>query len=975
MTVVERGEAVRIVGVGASAGGLEALETFFENMPAHDGIAFVVVQHLSPDYKSLMGEILSKHTEMEIHQAEDGTAVQAGSIYLIPRRKNLTCYQRRIFLTDQERGLNLPIDIFFRSLAEDQGERAVGIVLSGTGSDGTRGIRAIKEAGGMVMVQSEESAKFDGMPKSAISTGIVDYILPPQKMPDELVNYTRGNVRIAGTGEQPAESERSSLSKIFLLIRRRAGVDLSHYKESTIIRRVERRMGIKQIDNLGDYVELLQTSPEEVTTLFKEILIGVTKFFRDPEAFEYLKDQVLPEVLSRKEEGEQIRLWVAGCSTGEEAYSLAILLEEFAEERGIKNEIKVFATDIDKSALEHASSGIYPESIAADAASDRLAKYFVRNGDAYQINRTIREMVVFAYHNVFKDPPFRKIDLISCRNLLIYLQTPLQQQVLNNFQFSLTEGGFLFLGTSETAGEQARYFESVDAKWKILRFKGGKPGGESGFSAPDLSWKANRELRSVEERNFRQGSNSDDVRGVFEPAYEKLMEAYMPPGAIIDENRQVLHLFGETQAYLTLPSGRTDLHILKMARKELSIPLGSALELALRERRQVILEPVSLSEGEQEPAVVQLSVTPVRDRRGALYFGVLFDAPDRGTGPSEAPRLQIEESVRRRVEDLESELQSTKENLQATIEELETSNEELQATNEELLSSNEELQSTNEELQSVNEELITVNAEYQKKIEELSELNDDMDNLFGATNIGTIFLDDKLRIRKFTPPAAQQISVIESDIGRKITDLSNRLDYEQLEEAIRRVMETGTTAESETRNEAGEWFLVKIMPYTSNGSEFEGSVVSLIDITRRKRAELALTRQRDLLMRVVEANPTGITMVNAKGELTFTNRRGTEILGLQEEEGSERTYNDPRFRITDLEGKPIPDEDLPFWRILETGEGITDYRHKIERHDGTVTIKIEGSPIYGENGEIEGAVFNLTEIAEEKMEQHAESAE
>lgn len=959
-----------IVGIGASAGGLEALESFFKKMPSSERLAFVVVQHLSPDYKSLMGELLMKHTKMKILQATDGVEIRPGTIYLIPRKKNMTCYQGRLFLTEQEHGLNLPIDIFFRSLAEDRAENAIGVVLSGTGSDGTRGIRAIKEEGGMVMVQSEESAKFDGMPKSAIATGIVDYVLPPEQMPEELLRYASGGVRIVEQGEEPADSERSALSKILLLIKQKTGVDLSRYKENTIIRRVERRMGINQLDDLRGYLRLLEGDPEEVSTLFKEILIGVTKFFRDPEAFESLKEKVFPGILEEKGRDEPVRVWVAGCSTGEEAYAMAILLSEYAESTGTQREVKVFATDIDKNALEHASFGIYPESIAADASPELLAKYFVRKGEKYQIVQSIREMVVFAYHNVFKDPPFRKIDLISCRNLLIYLQQPLQKQVLNNFQFSLTERGFLFLGSSETVGDQSRYFETLDAKWKILRFKGDSSSRDTSFGAPDLSWRrsSDEEILQRERATTSVQATGTEVRGVYEPIYENILGRYMPPSAIVDELRQLVHVFGDLGSLLRLPVGPMDLNILKMAPRELAIPLGAALEQAEKERREVTLEPITFTSDEADAEqLVQLFVRPLRDRRNRLHFAVVFDTPGRSKLYSgEVTRLEIDESVQQRVENLEGELQATKESLQATIEELETSNEELQATNEELLSSNEELQSTNEELQSVNEELITVNAEYQKKIEELSELNADMDNLYASTSIGTIFLDHELRIRKFTPPVAGQMNIISRDVGRPLTDLSHRLDYEALPGDIREVMRTGKTREVETRNNEGDWYLIKIMPYASESQEMEGSVISLIDITRRKRAELALQRERDLLMRVLNANPSGITMVNADGTITYVNKRAEELLGLTQEELTNLTYNDKEFQIEDLEGNSIPDTELPFQIILSTGAPISDYYHRIRRGENLVTLRIQGSPIYGEDQEIEGAVFNLSEVKREE---------
>ena len=948
--------AFTTVGIGASAGGLEALESFFGAMPATNRFAFVVVQHLSPDYKSLMAELLSKHTTIPIHQAEDGVEVEAGNIYLIPRKKNMTMFRGKLFLTAQEQGLNLPIDIFLQSLAEDQGERAVAVILSGTGSDGTRGVRAIKESGGIVMVQDEESARFDGMPRSAISTGIVDYVLPPNQMPRELENYVTGAVTLQSDGPRDLGSG-SALSKIFLLIKRKTGVDLSFYKESTITRRIERRMGINQIDTLRLYVDYMELNPNEILTLFKEILIGVTRFFRDSEAFELIKSRVIPEIVNQKESSAPIRVWVAGCSTGEEAYGLAILFAEYLQENHLTNEVKIFATDIDKHAIDVASMGIYPESIAADAPLSRLQKYFVKKGESYQIVPSIREMVIFAYHNIFKDPPFRRVDLISCRNLLIYLQPVLQKKVLSNFHFSLNEHGFLFLGTSETVAEFSRYFKSIDPRWKVFRCVGGAA-RPSMAASPSSESRFRQEIRLPELQRLDQTDRRDRIDHI----YGNLVEQFLPPCVLVDENHAVRHVFGEVSPFLKLPPGRLDPSVLKMARRDLSIPLGSALQKSIRDRQEVVIDGIIVRD-QSEPFVVRLTVKPVGNDAESSYHAILFQKHEGESADRVVQEhFDLEQSVRNRITDLETELQQSRENLQATIEELETSNEELQATNEELLSSNEELQSTNEELQSVNEELITVNSEYQKKIEELSELNDDMDNLLATTDIGTVFLDTELRIRKFTPAATRHINMIKGDIGRPFTDLAHNLNYPNLGADIRSVLQSLTAQTTEIQNGSGVWLQLKLIPYRTDANRVGGIVITLIEIHDRKSAELALVRQHDLLMSILESNPSGITMVDRNGLIVYANRKAERLLGLQKDALSRMRYDASEFNITDGDGNPVPSAELPFQRILRSREPVRDYCHWIERSDGRrIRLQISGNAILDEDNQVEGAVFNIEE--------------
>ncbi len=947
---------VHIVGIGASAGGLEAIEAFFDALPEGTDLAFVVIQHLSPDYKSLMGDLLRKHTNMPIREAEDGMPVEPASIYLIPRRMNMTIFGGKLFLSRQKEGLNLPIDIFFEALAEDQGERAVGVVLSGTGSDGTRGIRAIKESGGIVMVQDADTAKFNGMPNSAIATGIVDFILPPDRIAGELVSYAAGSVALSEDITAAEHGATDYLSKIFLLVKRRTGVDLSLYKESTIIRRVERRMGINRIDELSQYVHFLEDTPQEVTILFKEILIGVTKFFRDAEAFEVLADKGIPEIFENKGPAEPVRVWVPGCSTGEEAYTLAILLSEYAELQGHTNEIKVFATDIDTDAIEFASAGAYPESIVADMSTQRLSKFFSRKEDSYHVSQPLREMVIFAYHNVFKDPPFRRIDLVACRNLLIYLQPVLQKRVIGNFQFSLNQGGFLFLGTSESLGELSTSFETVDVRWKLFRHKQEERSRRLHFPENALELRTNRATPETRQERVSK------VRRPFDLTFERLVEVTLAPCVIVNDAWEVLHVFGDVGDYFQVPTGRMDFTVSRMVRRDLALPLTTALQNSISRSEEITYSGLRVQR-EHDTFNARITVTPVIDGAGNAVYAILLRREEPDDGERHVTYLNLDESVRTRMSALESELQFTKENLQATIEELETSNEELQATNEELLSSNEELQSTNEELQSVNEELITVNAEYQKKIEELSELNDDMNNLLASTDIGTVFLDGELIIRKFTPAVTRQINLIESDIGRPFTDISNNLRYDSLTEDLLEVLKRCEPMEIEVQSTLDRWYLVKIHPYRSDSGCTDGVVLTLVDITDRKSAQGDAARQHDLTMRILEANPTAITMVDRSGRIVFANRRGEEILGLRRSELEGKAYDAPEFRITDVEGKPISPEDLPFGRILESGARITEYFHRIETGDGVVrTLSINGSPMFDADGRVEGAVFNFREV-------------
>jgi two-component system CheB/CheR fusion protein len=879
-----------IVGIGASAGGLDALERFFSEAPSDSGLAFVVIQHLSPDYKSLMADLLGKRTDMPVHVAEDGMAVEPNHVYLIPPKQSLTIFHQKLYLTDRESGLlYLPIDIFFQSLADDLGEKAIGVILSGTGSDGTRGIRAIKEKGGLVIVQDEQSAKFDGMPRSAVATNLVDYILPPEKMVREALTYIQHPYLISDPAVKRVIShDDDSLSKIFALLRSNSGVDFTYYKQSTMVRRIERRMSIKQIEKLSDYLYLLHQTPSEANTLYREFLIGVTRFFRDAEAFEELRTKVIPAIFENKNRGEAIRVWVAGCSTGEEAYSIAILLTEFMETTGRHMDVKVFATDLDKNALEFAGKGIYPESIAADISPENLQNYFIKSGESYTVTRRVREMVIFAKQNIINDPPFSKVDLISCRNLLIYLQPVLQKKVISAFQFALNPDGYMFLGTSETIGDSDDYFECKHSKWKIFQYKGG--------FRPTLD--DNRLLRtplSMQPTITRRFATTthNDWRSV-ENIQRGMIDAFLPPTAVVDEDLNLIYVSGDMDAYLRVPPGGLFTpNILKQAREGLSVPLSTAIHKVLKDQQEVFYKNIHFGE-EGAARFIDLKAKPYTEPASHQKMVLLQFTPVVQLPLTQEPveSFDINTSAQQRIQDLEHELQYTRESLQATVEELETSNEELQATNEELFAANEELQSTNEELHSVNEELITVNAEYHAKIQELTKLNEDINNLLSSTDVGTIFLDRELRIRLFTPTAQQEIHLLDQDVGRPISFVTHNIVDCDLVYESQQVLKTLASREMEVRNNRGRWYQMKLLPYYTLHQQVGGVVITLLDITAFKQAEAARRESRENFERYFNMSTVGMCVTSPEKGWIEVNDCLCTMLGYAREELQRLTWSE-----------------------------------------------------------------------------------
>jgi two-component system, chemotaxis family, CheB/CheR fusion protein len=848
-------QAFPVVGIGASAGGLEALESFFDHLPAAPGLALVIIQHLSPKHKSIMGQILQRHTSLPVRDVEDGLEVAPDTVYFNSPDREVAIFNGKFQLTEPrtDQMVRLPIDYFFRSLADDLGERAICIVLSGTGSDGTLGLQAVKGAGGLTLAQEERQAKYPFMPRSAILTGSVDHILPVEEMPAELVRYLQHPYLGAPPRTVSATRQfESFVDKILLLIRTTTRHDFTGYKPNTIRRRIERRMALHKLNRIADYYRYLQENHEEVRFLFQDLLITVTSFFRDPEAFKILSDKVIEEIVARKETGDAVRVWVPGCASGEEAISLAILLTEARERQGKAVAIQVFATDIDAAAINRARQAEYPESIAADVSPERLKNFFIKKDNAYKLRPEIRETLVFATQNLITDPPFSKLDLISCRNVLIYLGVELQKKLIPLFHFVLNQGGHLFLGSSESIGVFADLFRPLDSKWKIYQRK--DLGLDPRAELPSLFTPEGHLTPPRSDRRPGQG-----VATLREVLGKVILDRFAPPCVLINENYDILHFQGATDRFLAPPIGDPSLNLLKMAREGLRHRLAPLLRQAIKERLAVHAKGLILpvSEGHR---IVDLTVQPLDAALGSNLFLVVFeDKTPAAQPPKKSRKPAPPEEADTRLRALEEELQASNETLQATIEELEASNEELKSANEEMQSANEELQSSNEELetskeelQSTNEELMTVNTELQHKMEELTAINNDIDNLLAGTEIGTIFLDHDLVIKRFTPSMTTLFNLIPTDIDRSLTDITSRFNYDHLTQDAQEVLTTLQSKEMEMETRSGAWFNMRILPYRTREHVIEGVVITFTDITRLKHLGDRLQEALDYAQGIVE---------------------------------------------------------------------------------------------------------------------------
>ena len=835
-----------IVGMGGSAGSLEAFEQFFRNMPDDSGAAFVLISHLDPTQKGMMPELLQRYTKMKVFEAVDGMKVVPNCVYVIPSNKDMAILHGTLQLLEPTatRGLRLPIDFFFKNLGLDQKEKAVGIIISGMGSDGTAGLKIIKEHLGMVMVEDPESAKYDSMPHSAIDTGLADYIAPAEVLPTMLLAYIKQLSQPLSEHIGTEEQVVSAVQKILVLLRGQTGNDFSLYKKNTVMRRIERRMNVHHMGKTEQYVRFLQDNPQEVELLFKELLIGVTSFFRDPEAFELLKKTIVLDILKNNENERAVRVWIPGCSTGEEAYSIAIIFSECLSKLRLKGDFKVqiFATDIDKAAIDKARQGLYPANIAADLSPERLEHFFSKEDNKYQINKDIREMVVFAPHNVTMDPPFTRLDLISCRNLLIYLTAELQKKLMALFHYSLMPDGILFLGTSETIGRFIDQFSTVDTKWKIYQRR------HSEQTAADTVDFAHfyREAIPAGRVSAKQAA---ELVSIPEVANRMLLEDFTPPAVFINEQGDVVYIHGRTGKYLEPPAGKTNINIFAMAREGLKIELPSAIREAKTQKKTITLKGIKVkTNGDFQ--TINLTVKPVVQLgiQQPLYMLVFENVT---MPPKEEKSISSQARSSSRLKDinieLENELKHTKELLQKTSEEMQLSQEELKSTNEEIQSTNEELQSTNEELssskeemQSLNEEMMTVNAELQVKVDELTLSNSDMKNLLNRTEIATVFLDDELNIRRFTPEATGIFNLIQSDIGRPISHIVSKLQYDDIVTDVRKVLDSLMYKEAQVQAKDGHWYIMRIMPYRTHDNAIDGVVINFIEITTVKKLEISL---------------------------------------------------------------------------------------------------------------------------------------
>ena len=859
----------------------------------------MIIQHLSPDYKSLMPEILLKRTSLPVHTAEDGMEVKPDNVYLIPRKMNMKIFHSRLHLTEKNnlQVLNLPIDIFFHSLAEDFEDKAIGVILSGTGSDGSRGIRVIRENGGIIIVQDPDSSKFDGMPKSAITTGTVDFILPPQEIPEKIMRYVKHPyIKDKDKNQELAKVPEDYLSKIILFIKETFGLDFTYYKDTTISRRIERRLSINQVENLKDYLDYLYSSKKEQKTLYNELLIGVTKFFRDSEAFLIVENEIIPSIFENKLPKDEVRVWVSACSTGEEAYSVAILFKEYMLQHSLENKIKIFATDVDKTAIEYASMGVYNASISADVSPERLNRFFIQAGDSFRINDEIREMIVFARHNVIKDPPFNKIDFLLCRNLLIYFQTALQQKVLSLFNFALNKTGYLFLGNSESIGDMEHFYETINIKWKIFKSK-----RSSKLPADILDEKFPGGLINpkfqMRKPVYALKSPVADLVNIFT---EKIIEDIAPETVIVNENYEIINSFGDLNKFLIFPKTRRinegfEYIITKMVPSNLKLTFSIAINKAIKSGNEVIHHQVKFQKSESDFIIADLKFIPLlKQELYEKYVLIYFYERDFSQIPGTEIKSfeDVDQQAQQRIFDLENELKHTKENLQASIEELETTNEELQSTNEELVSANEELQSTNEELQSVNEELYTVNTEFQAKNHDLLVMNNDMENLLQNSEVRIIFLDPELKIRKFTDNISDIFNLKKNDLERPLSDITHHVRDVDLVATARGIIQNNVPVKK-TVKARDRWYHMKFLPYTTQKGYRDGVVISFIDVSDFLNSQKELRLSEGRFKKVIEAGFDAFYLLKPKrnehGEiidfiLTDINKKAEEQMSMSREQ-------------------------------------------------------------------------------------------
>jgi two-component system CheB/CheR fusion protein len=897
--MVGNSEDLMLVGIGASAGGVEALRQFFERMPADTGMAFVVILHLSREHESRLAEVLRAKTGMSVEQVTEPVRVEPNHVYVVPPDKNLYMSDGQICLAERSRedGNPAPVDLFFRTLADSWRERAIAVVLSGAGADGSVGIRRIKEEGGVTIAQEPGEAEHAAMPRAAVETGAVDFVLPIAAMPEKLASLHRNadRIQLPSPEEPPPSADEDALREVLGILRARTRHDFTDYKRSTLLRRLERRMQVTETEDLPQYLQHVREHPEELPRLLGDLLISVTNFFRDREAFDQLESEVMPLLFAGKGAGDQVRVWVAGCATGEEAYSVAMLLAESASRHPRSPTVQVFASDIDETALHRAREGVYPETIAADVSPERLKRFFIREGQYYRVRRELRELVLFAPHNVLRDPPFSKLDLVSCRNLLIYINRQTQERVLEIFHFALRTGGYLFLGSSETAEGLPGLFAHVDKKHRLFRRLDLPPAYRGAPALPMVGrWEA---------RGATSLSSLPPAAGGEPPSFGELhyqaLEALAPPSVLVNAEYDIVHSSEHAGRFLRFPGREPSRNLLGVAHPDLQLDLRSLLLKAEQAEVGASREVPVRFDGARR--MVRVSVRPIASQRTAPGFRlVVFEelpepsaalvpeppgevaavpVADAGNGLGQVVQ-QLEEELRR----LRSQLRATVEMYETQAEEFKAANEELQAMNEELRSASEELETGKEELQSVNEELTTVNNELKEKIEEVGRANSDLQNLMHATQIGTLFLDRHLRIKRYTPGVQELFNLIPGDVGRPFAHLTHRLEYEGLVEDAEAVLRTLHAVERETGARHGRFFMVRLIPYRTTDDRIEGVVFTFVDITERKRAEKRLRESEEQFRRAIEDAPIPVIMHAEDGEVLQISRTWTDLTGYTLEE-------------------------------------------------------------------------------------------
>jgi two-component system, chemotaxis family, CheB/CheR fusion protein len=891
-TIMPKNADFPIVGIGASAGGLEALEEFFTNIPPECGMAFVIIQHLDPTQKGMLPELLQRVTKMQVYSVKDRMRVKQDSVYVIPPNKSMSILNGllHLFTPVETRGLRLPIDFFLRSLADDRLEKSIAVILSGMGSDGSNGLRDIKEKGGLVLVQSPETAKFDSMPRSAIDAVSADVVAPMNELPLKMIELSKRTSRLPAGKE--LEKNTSVLEKIIILLRSQTGNDFSQYKKNTLYRRIERRMNIHKIESIALYLRYLQENAAEIDILFKELLIGVTSFFRDATLWEHIKKKIIPQILAKASPGQIIRIWIPGCSTGEEAYSMAIVFREALENEKTKKNIviQIFATDLDSNAIDKARKGIYPANISAEVSSDRLKRFFIESDDYFRVKTEIREMIVFAPQNLIKDPPFTKLDFLCCRNLLIYLDITIQKKLLMLFYYSLNPSAILILGSAETIGTQNELFSSVDSRLRIYR-------RSTSIKKPELSEMPG----NISHVNLGLNDNPsnkkipDNIQSLTE---QLILQQYSPASVLVTNKGDILYITGSTGKYLEPSAGKANMNIFSMAREGLRNKLPELFRSAMQTTEKIVLHNAKI---DSDGVFNFVDVTIQKIERPTALKGkilVIFNPASASTEPTpvlknvkaSAPETKSDSEFE--IKRLHEELNNLREEMQTSQEEISSANEELQSTNEELQSANEELTTSKEEMQSMNEELNTVNVELQNRIDDFSRVNNDMNNLLNSIEIATLFLNKELKIRQFTFPATKIFKLIPSDIGRLFTDQVTDLDYPEMISDAREVLRTLHFVEKEIITNDGRWFTVRIMPYRTFDDRIDGLVITFIDITKSKNLENALRSTQITLNSIIQAMPEVILGLAADGKVIEFNPKAEELFGCAKEEVMGKNYVD-----------------------------------------------------------------------------------